>query len=481
MSRRETEDVFALPFGEPDEPEPVPPPVEDRLARPDVYSVSRLTQEIRDLLGTAWPDVHVEGEISNLKVSGPGHMYFTLKDEFAQVRAVMFKGSARALKFRLEDGQQVVARGRISVYEPRGEYQLLCEGIEPKGLGALQLALEQLKRRLVAEGLLDAGRKRPLPTLPRRIGIVTSLGGAAIRDILKVLGRRYPNAHVIIAPTRVQGEGASADIARALGAIGRLEGVDVIIVGRGGGSIEDLWAFNEEAVARAIARSPVPVISAVGHEVDVTLSDLVADHRAPTPSAAAEIVVAARDEFVARIDRLRQRSHAAAAQRLGRARAAVHQLDARPAFAGFRGGLAMRSLQAAELAAALARCVRDGVLQRERRYQALKNRLDGLDLRHRMARLHNRLGRADAAIQATVSACLNRANIRMRSAAGRLDSLSPLGVLGRGYALCWRADARTLVRDAADVAPGDAVRITLRRGALACTVNDRTESDAPGT
>jgi exodeoxyribonuclease VII large subunit len=207
----------------------------------------------------------------------------------------------------------------------------------------------------------------------------------------------------------------------------------------------------------------------------------VADHRAPTPSAAAEIVVAARDEFVARIDRLRQRSHAAAAQRLGRARAVVHQLDARPAFAGFRGGLAMRSLQAAELAAALARCVRDGVLQRERRYQALKNRLDGLDLRHRMARLHNRLGRADAAIQATVSACLNRANVRMRSAAGRLDSLSPLGVLGRGYALCWRADARTLVRDAADVAPGDAVRITLRRGALACTVDDRTESDAPGT
>ena len=238
----------------------------------------------------------------------------------------MFKSAARSLAFKLEDGQHVVARGRLNVYEPKGEYQIVCESIEPKGLGARQLALDQLKKRLQAEGLLDPARKRPLPTLPRKIGIVTSIDGAALRDIIKVLGRRYPNAHLVIAPTRVQGETAAADIARALGLVGRVEGVDVVIAGRGGGSIEDLWAFNEEPVARAIARCPVPVISAVGHEVDVTLADLVADLRAPTPSAAAEIVVAAKNEFVARIDRLADRADAAARDRVQGGRHGLQRL-----------------------------------------------------------------------------------------------------------------------------------------------------------
>ena len=291
-------DLFDLPFeDDPDEPHqapiarpaaPLAAPAPDRPAASQakarrVFTVSELTSAVRELLESEFPEVWVEGEISNGRVWNTGHLYFTLKDGAAQIKAVMFRSALRYLKFKPEDGLHVVARGRVSVYDPKGEYQLVCEHIEPHGLGALQLAFDQLKKRLQAEGLFDAARKRPLPALPDRIGIVTSLDGAAVRDIVKVLRRRYPNAHLVIRPTRVQGEGAAADIARGLAAIGRVPGVDVIIVGRGGGSIEDLWAFNEEVVARAIATSPVPVVSAVGHEVDVTIADFVADVRAPTP------------------------------------------------------------------------------------------------------------------------------------------------------------------------------------------------------
>src|ERR1700693_3640479 len=262
-----------------------------------ILSVTELTVGIRDLLETQFLEVWVEGELSNCRVWNTGHLYFTLKDPASQVRGVMFRSALRYLKFKPTDGLTVIARGRISVYEPKGEYQLVCEHLEPRGLGALQLAFDQLKKRLHADGLFDAARKRPLPALPRKIGIVTSLEGAAIRDIINVLRRRYANAHLVIRPARVQGEGAALDIARAVKALARLAGVDVIIVGRGGGSMEDLWAFNEEVVARAIAGSPVPVISAVGHETDVTIADFVADVRAPTPSAAAELVVARKDEF----------------------------------------------------------------------------------------------------------------------------------------------------------------------------------------
>src|SRR5258705_1249925 len=246
----------------------------------------------------------------------------------------MFRSALRYLKFKPADGLRVVARGKISVYEPKGEYQLVCEHLEPQGLGALQLAFEQLKQRLQADGLFDAARKRPLPALPRKIGIVTSLDGAAIRDIIKVLRRRYANAHLIIRPTHVEGEGAALEIARGLRAIGRVRGVDVVIVTRGGGSIEDLWAFNEEVVARAIALSPVPVISAVGHETDVTIADFVADLRAPTPSAGAEIVVGAKDDFCSRIDRLHDRLGATARARVQGLSRRVHAIGGRPAFAG---------------------------------------------------------------------------------------------------------------------------------------------------
>src|SRR5438128_1653969 len=297
----------ADPLGPPDQPG-LPTPVAGRR----VLTVTELTVGVRDLLETEFFEVWVEGELSNCKLWNTGHLYFTLKDSAAQIRGVIFRSALRYLKFKPADGLRVVARGRVSVYEPKGEYQLVCEHLEPHGLGALPLAFDQLKKRLQDEGLFNAARKRPLPALPRKIGIVTSLDGAAIRDIIKVLRRRYANAHLVICPARVQGDDAAPEIARALRQIGRVPGVDVVIVGRGGGSIEDLWAFNEEAVARAISRVPVPVISGVGHETDFTIADFVADLRAPTPSAAAELVVAAKDQFCNRIDTLRDRLRAAA-------------------------------------------------------------------------------------------------------------------------------------------------------------------------
>src|SRR5437667_2809733 len=339
-------DLFDLPF-EDDEPEPEPERAPTPVASRRVLTVTELTVRVRDLLESEFFEIWVEGELSNCRLWNTGHLYFTLKDSASQIRGVIFRSALRYLKFKPADGLRVVARGRVSVYEPKGEYQIVCEHMEPHGLGALQLAFDQLKKRLQDEGLFDQSRKRPLPALPRKIGIVTSLDGAAIRDIINVLRRRYANAHLIIRPARVQGEGAALDIARGLRAIGSVAGVDVIIVGRGGGSMEDLWAFNEEVVARAIARSPVPVISAIGHESDVTIADFVADVRAPTPSAAAELVVSRKDEFCARIDRLHDRLHAAARGQIQRLSRRVHVASSRPSFAGFHGRLAMRGRHAA--------------------------------------------------------------------------------------------------------------------------------------
>ncbi|MDQ3439792.1 MAG: exodeoxyribonuclease VII large subunit, partial [Planctomycetota bacterium] len=269
-------DLFDEPFEEPSargSARDVRPPAPQRR----IVSVSQLTSMIRSLLEDQLGELWVEGEISNCRVWNTGHMYFTLRDGDSQIKAVMFRTAVRYLRFKPEDGLHVIARGRLNVYAPKGEYQITCEHMEPHGLGALQLAFEQLKKKLQAEGLFEAARKRPLPALPRKIGIVTSLDGAALRDIVKVLARRHPNAHLVIRPARVQGDDAAPEIIQGLRAIARVPGVDVIIVGRGGGSVEDLWAFNEERVARAIAACPVPVISAVGHETDVTIADFVAD------------------------------------------------------------------------------------------------------------------------------------------------------------------------------------------------------------
>jgi exodeoxyribonuclease VII large subunit len=435
-----------------------------------VLTVSELTGRIRTLLEERFFEVWVEGELSNCRVWNTGHMYFTLKDSGAQIQGVMFRSALRLLRFKPQDGLRVVARGRVSVYEPKGEYQIVCDYFEPEGVGARQLAFEQLKEKLARAGLFDAARKRPLPSLPRKIGVVTSLDGAAVRDIIKVLRRRYANAHIVIRPTRVQGEGAAMDIFRALSAIAKVKGVDVVIVGRGGGSIEDLWAFNEEVVARAIAGCPVPTISAVGHETDFTIADFVADVRAPTPSAAAEMVVARTDDFCARIDRLSHRVESAMAARLHRLESRLRQLEARPGLAGARGRLAMRGRHAAELTHALQRTMHARLAVQQRAFERLRRALDTFDLRRRLGAVRTRLVAADGRLNAAAARRHHASDARLRSTVARLESLSPLAVLGRGYAVCWNEERTRIIRDADSVAAGDRVRVALQRGELECEV-----------
>ncbi len=469
--------LFDLPFEEPEpepapEPRPAPAAPAPPPARPArrVLTVSELTGSIREILETTFPEIWVEGELSNARVWTTGHLYFTLKDGGAQIKGVMFRSALRYLKFKPEDGLHVVVRGRLSVYDPKGEYQLVGEQIEPHGFGALQLAFEQLKKKLAGEGLFEAARKRPLPALPRRIGIVTSIDGAALRDIVRVLHRRYPNAHLVIAPSRVQGEDAAGELVRAIRQIGRIEGVDVVIVGRGGGSLEDLWAFNEEKVARAIAACPVPVISAVGHETDVTIADFVADLRAATPSAAAELVVRRKDEFCGHIDRLGDRLAAAARARVRRLESRLHVLLARPGMSGHRGRVAMRGRHTAELRAALRQALAGSMARRSRRHETLRRALETFDPRHRLAAVRARLAARETQLGTSWTRRLHRADSRFKALAARLDGLSPLGVLARGYAVCWNDTRTRILRDAAAVAPGDRVRVTLERGELQCEV-----------
>ena len=365
-----------------------------------VVTVSELAQQLRELVEQRFPAVWVEGEISNFKVYGSGHAYFTLKDPEAQLRAVLFRNRARRIRFEPKDGLHVLAFGSLEVYAQRGEYQLVVELLEPRGLGALQLAFEQLKTRLGAEGLFDARRKRPLPRFPRKIGIVTSPSGAAIRDMLRVIGRRFSGLSIVIAPARVQGDGAAAEIVQGVRDLNALGDVDVIIVGRGGGSLEDLWAFNEEVVARAIAASNVPVISAVGHEVDVTIADFVADLRAPTPSAAAELVVREKQAVL----------------------------------------------------------------------EALR------DFRARLARGRDQLEQLSARLRVDVRHALEQPRHRFGAAVGRLDSLSPLGVLGRGYSLT-RLASGEIVTTSRQAPAGTLVCVLLGEGSLGCRVEDSKERD----
>ena len=460
-------DLFDQPFEEEAQPREAVGPVR---ARRRIVTVAELTGEIRSSLESGFGELWVEGEISNCRVWNTGHVYFTLKDSTAQIKGVMFRSAYRYLKFKVEDGLHVVARGRLSVYEPKGEYQLVCEHMEPHGRGALQLAFEQLKRKLQAEGLFEAARKRPIPALPRKIGIVSSLDGAALKDILKVLARRHPNAHLVVRPVRVQGDGAGEDIARALKAITAVPGVDVVIVGRGGGSIEDLWAFNEEVLARAIAAAPVPVISAVGHEIDVTIADFVADLRAPTPSAAAEMVITAKEEFGARIDRLHGRLDAAMRANIQRRRQLLHTLTSRRGLAGWQVRVAMQGRHISELTHGLRRAATQLVARRAREHQLRTSRLEARDVRRGMTIVRSRLAAADQRLQATGLRVVERARAGLATLSGRLETLSPLGVLARGYAVCWNSDRTAIVRDSAAVAPGDRVRVTLQEGELDCEV-----------
>lgn len=457
---------------------PVDPPREadapQERPRRQILSVTELTAGIRRHLEHQFDDVWVEGEVSNYRLWN-GLAYFTLKDGGAQLRVIMFRTAVRRLRFTLEDGLHVLARGRVTVYDQRGEYQLVAEHVEPRGFGALQLAFEQLKKKLAAEGLFADARKRPLPVLPRRIGVVTSLDGAALRDIIRVLSARHANVHLVIRNVRVQGEGAAEEIARGLAALARVPGVDVIIAGRGGGSIEDLWAFNEEVVARAIAAAPVPVISAVGHEVDWTIADFVADVRAATPSNAAELVVERADQFRARIDRAAERLRAATQRVLESRRVRIHALESRRGLASVPLRLAGRARHVDELSVCLVRALRDLTRNRVTQLQTARARLDAHDPIRRLGELRLRWTRADTRSQTALRRRLDRSQAALAMLAARLDSLSPLAVLGRGYALCWTEDGRTLLREAIPSLEGTHVSVTLARGTLLCEVRQAIE------
>ena len=448
-----------LPFD--DQPASTPPPL----------SVSEVTARLKACVESRFGMVHVEGEISNCRPWSSGHVYFTLKDDFAQLRAVVFRTTARQLKFTLEDGMHVVARGRLSVYEVKGEYQMVVDAVEPHGLGALQAAFEQLKRRLEADGLFDPSRKRALPVLPRRIGVVTSLDGAAVRDILRVITRRYPTARVVVRPARVQGEGASRDLVAALKAIARVPEVDVVIIGRGGGSAEDLWAFNDETLARAIAACPVPVISAVGHEVDFTIADFVADVRAATPSNAAEIVVDRAENFLARIGRADQRLRQALSRAMERGRQTTGRLTLRLGQWPVR--VALRDRDVDKLGMRLSACMRTATHRQRDRFDGLRRRLERRDARQVLAALVGRVERADDRLRHRIGARQARADAQVRQLGGRLDALSPLAVLGRGYAVCWNEARTSIIRTRTAVQPGDAVRVTLADGDIGCRVESK--------
>jgi exodeoxyribonuclease VII large subunit len=436
-----------------------------------VVTVSELTAAIKERLETGFGGVWVEGEISNFRVHSSGHVYFTLKDEGAQVRAVLFKSRVRRLRFAPADGLHVLAFANLDVYAPRGEYQLVCEILEPKGVGALQLAFEQLKARLQAEGLFDPARKRPLPMLPRRVGLVTSPTGAAVRDFLRVITRRFADVHVLIYPVRVQGEEAPPEIARALYDLNRLGGLDVLVVARGGGSLEDLWAFNEEAVARAIAGSKIPVISAVGHETDFTIADFVADLRAPTPSAAAELVVREKVQLVTQLADLGDRLRRTARQRIARLRERVDGLGRRRVLTDPARPLRDWQRRLDDLGTRLDRGLRRRRTETRERVaraaRALRPELLRAMLRHEARHLAQLRGRLDRAARGEVT----RGRRALEGVAGRLDTLSPLACLARGYSIC-SLPSGVVVTRAEQAPPGATVSVRLGEGRLGCRVEE---------
>jgi exodeoxyribonuclease VII large subunit len=442
-----------------------------------VCTVSELAMRIKAQLEDQFPAVWVEGEISNLRTPSSGHAYFTLKDDGAQLRCVLFRGRGRRVAFQPEDGMQVLAFGGLDVYIARGEYQLVVELLEPKGVGALQLAFEQLKRKLAGEGLFEEARKRPLPSFPRTIGIVTSPTGAAIRDMLHVIGRRFADLRILITPVRVQGEEAPGEIVAALRDLQAVEDLDVIIVGRGGGSIEDLWAFNDERVARAIAACRVPVISAVGHETDFTIADFVADLRAPTPSAAAELVVREKLQVARALVTLYENLKQAMADRLARERERVEALGKRRVLTDATRALRDLYRRVDELTARLTRAVRGSERQATHRLSLATNALRSLNPVARIANGMVLLAQLRGRLASAAVHSVKVSRHRFDAAVGRLDSLSPLAVLGRGYSLTRLLPSGAIVRSAAQTRPGDAVEILLHQGALEARVERLKERD----
>jgi exodeoxyribonuclease VII large subunit len=430
-----------------------------------IYSVSDLTARIRDLFAKNFTDTTVQGEISNCRPAASGHIYFTLKDERAQIRCVFFKNQQRGMKFRPEDGLKVTVRGSISVYEARGEYQIYVESLEPLGRGALQLAFEQLKKRLEDDGLFDAARKKPLPMLPSRVGLITSPTGAAVRDVVRILKRRFPNVHLTLYPVRVQGEGAAPEIVEALRYFDKKSAADVILLVRGGGSMEDLWAFNEEIVARAIANCEIPIISGVGHETDFTISDFVADVRASTPSAAAELVVQTRREFDSHVSDLQADLATSMRYRLLELSGRVHELMGSRGFRRPLDLLRQRRQRADDLTARVAQGLRGRLEVSRKRFTAAHFKIASFDFRIRIAALRLRLQKRTTELGARAERVLRMKREGWERLSLQLQERSPLRVLERGYAIA-TDDSGNVLRDSAEVAIGQRVQIQLHRGRL---------------
>ena len=433
-----------------------------------IYTVFDITAEIKrslDDLGVLW----IQGEISNFKRHSSGHMYFSLKDARAQIKAACFRKNNMYLKFLPEDGMEVLARGRVSVYEPRGDYQVIVEYVEPVGLGSLQKAFEQLREKLRGEGLFDESRKASLPMLPRKVGIVTSPTGAAVRDMLRILKRRNAAIDVLIYPAKVQGIGAAEEIAEGIHTLNERGGIDVIIIGRGGGSIEDLWAFNEETVARAIAGSKIPIVSAVGHETDFTIADFTADVRASTPSNAAELVSGVREELLKSVHALEGRLEQAVRWRMNICRLSLERLSRNRAFAVAPDKIRELAQRFDDATLRMMHGMRNRATDARRREQLLATRLRAVDPGRFVTRKKDILTGTNQDLAAAMRFFVNQQNSRFAVATAKLDSLSPLGVLARGFALC-RNDDGDIIRSATDVGAGDSVRIRLAAGELECVV-----------
>ena len=439
-----------------------------------IWKVRDLVAAVRTHIEREYSDAWVEGEISNFRAPESGHLYFTLKDGNAQIRVVMFRSSARLLRFRPADGLQVVVRGRVTIYEDRGELQISAEYLEPKGAGSLQLAFEQLKAKLEAEGLFAAERKKPLPSLPSRIGIVTSAQGAALRDILNILERRHHSVNLMIYPAQVQGEAAPGEVAAGVRYFNQHDNVEVIIIARGGGSAEDLASFNSEGLARTIAASEIPIISAVGHETDFTITDFVADLRAPTPSAAAELVIRSRQEIEEQASALHERLTRAMRYRLLMGRQALTELAQHGAFARIMELIRQRQQKLDDLAHRMELAERHLLQQMHRRWEIVSAAIRHYDLRLILSGMRKELDSQTAALVAVTRNVLLQHRVRTERLDTALQSLSPLAILDRGYALVFDSEGK-LLKDVDSVNVGDDISARLAHGQLKATVKKKQD------
>jgi len=442
----------------------------DNPAPREIYSVSRLNSEVRAVLQNSFPLLWVEGEISNLARPASGHIYFTLKDPQAQVRCAMFRMKRQYLRFQPENGQRVLIRGRVGLYEGRGEFQLVAEHMEPAGEGALRQAFETLKLKLQEEGLFDTAHKQPLPLLPRRIGIVTSPSGAAVRDVLSVLGRRFPGIPVLIYPASVQGEDAPRSLINALRLAERRGDCDLLILTRGGGSLEDLAAFNDEELARTLHQLSIPVISAVGHEIDFTIADFVADRRAPTPSVAAELATPEREEIAQRVEALQRRATRCLRQQVAQGRQTLQGLQRHLLLSHPATRLQQRQQYLDELGQRLQRHLADQVVRRRGRLELLAGRLNAATPAHRLQRQRENLRNLRKQLHALGQDLLRQRRQRLALAGGRLHTLSPLSTLERGYSITLKLPQRSVLRDSSELSPGDTLETRLANGRVISTV-----------